>query len=231
MTIYDLKIAVYSFLENALGQKNVQQLYLRRSIKIYRHKGLIFIHIPKSAGTTVANEVLGRRAGHFTAEEICNEIGFEEFNSMFSFSVVRNPYDRLVSAYHYARQGGGSEGAIKKLKVYSSEAFNTFESFVKIWLVNQDIANAPIVFRPQYLFVCNGSNEVLVQYIAHAEHLDRLSDMLMKSVHLSTVFHQRNTTDRRYYTEYYSEELREMVYNLYLKDFEIFGYSPDLINE
>lgn len=228
MTVYDLKIVIYSFLETLFGQKNVQRIYLHRSIKLYREKGLLFIHIPKSAGTTVARSILGRRAGHFTASEILNEIGLEEFNSMFSFSVVRNPFDRLASAYHYARQGGGSEGSVRKLKAYNSEAFSSFQSFVKNWLVNQDLTQTPIIFRPQYLFVCNELDDVLVQYIAHAEELDELSDMLKKSVHISADFNQLNTTARRHYTEYYTEELSEIVYNLYRKDFELFGYSPDL---
>jgi hypothetical protein len=231
MTVYDFKIALYKFLENTLGQKYVHQLFLRRSVRMYRDKGLVFVHIPKSAGTTVANEVLGRRAGHFTAVEIADEMGLDDFSGLFSFTVVRNPYDRLVSAYHYARQGGGSEGSIRKLDVYNSPAFESFESFIHNWLIVQDLMQVPIVFRPQYLFVCNDNDEVLVQYIAHSEQLEELSDMLKKTVNLTTGFNQLNTTSRQHYSKYYTEELCKIVYELYRKDFEMFGYNSELIIE
>jgi hypothetical protein len=231
MTVFDLKIALYAFLESVLGQKRVQLLYAKRSINLYRKAGLIFIHIPKSAGTTVAHEVLGKRAGHFSAAELIDLMGWDEFHSFFSFTVVRNPYDRLVSAYHYARQGGGSKGSVRKLAAYGSEEFETFETFIRKWLVHQDVQSLPIIFRPQYQFVCNEQKEVLVHYVAHAEHLDELSDMLVKTVDLTTDFHQLNVTERKHYAAYYTDDLRKIVYDLYALDFEIFGYAPDLMND
>lgn len=92
--------------------------------------GLIFIHIPKSAGTSVASAVargLGiapdygglaeryarvtidgtplythqtEHAGHARASAVRTE-GREAFDRAFTFSVVRNPWDRLVSMWRF----------------------------------------------------------------------------------------------------------------------------------
>ena len=81
---------------------------------------LVFIHIPKCAGTTV-EKIIGtstpdeyfsswkniqkgklKTSQHFTYLELKNDldINWDEF---FVFSIVRNPYARFVSEYNYRR--------------------------------------------------------------------------------------------------------------------------------
>lgn len=66
-------------------------------------KKVIFIYIPKNAGTSVSS------IKEFKFFEIGHKPYFyyksrytEEWNHYFSFAITRNPWDRLVSSYEYA---------------------------------------------------------------------------------------------------------------------------------
>lgn len=63
---------------------------------------LIFIHIPKCAGRSVS-EIFNQRFDQFIARHYFDEYKrcWREYDK---FTIVRNPYDRLVSIYHYIQQ-------------------------------------------------------------------------------------------------------------------------------
>ena len=60
----------------------------------------IFVHINKTAGTSIEH-ALGLPFQHKTARQFINEIGLETWRTTFTFAVVRNPWDKVVSHYHY----------------------------------------------------------------------------------------------------------------------------------
>ena len=54
----------------------------------------LFVHIPKCAGTQL--ETLFKSYGHRSLIEVQRNYGLKKFNT---FTIVRNPYDRFISAY------------------------------------------------------------------------------------------------------------------------------------
>ena len=71
--------------------------------------GILFIHVPKTGGISVKRALYGdinRGHGHVRAITYRTKLGKNTFNNLFKLAVVRNTWDRLVSAYHYLSQGG-----------------------------------------------------------------------------------------------------------------------------
>jgi hypothetical protein len=77
---------------------------------ICRQRKLAFIHIPKTGGITIESvfgfgrteadlfgEMDGLELAHLTAEQMMKYV--PDFRDYFSFAIVRNPWERLVSEY------------------------------------------------------------------------------------------------------------------------------------
>lgn len=63
----------------------------------------IFIHIPKAAGTTVAHLLGLPASSHLTYRELIQTDFFQRHSQTPVFTVMRDPIDRFLSLYHYAR--------------------------------------------------------------------------------------------------------------------------------
>ena len=97
----------------------------------------IFIHIPKTAGVSLAKAIYGDVSfeGHrsFYFNSIALNIRNEEY---FSFTIVRNPFDRLYSAYNFLKKGGMNHHDSLAFKTHLLK-FNNFEDFVLNGLDNK----------------------------------------------------------------------------------------------
>lgn len=86
----------------------------------YKHN-CIFIHIPKTGGTSVEHAfgfdyaMLGDRK-HQTPQECIAEVGREIWDRYFKFTFIRNPWDRMVSWWMYTVHFSGNRERIETLE-------------------------------------------------------------------------------------------------------------------
>ena len=128
---FKLKALIY-WLLSFLPENIHSTIDILRRYSYWKKEKTIFIHIPKGAGVSVNQAIYGKPLGHFYAKDI-KRIYPKIFKKFFTFSVVRNPIDRLYSAYHFSIQGGTNVMGIKNYGYYiNNQDFNSFESFVTI---------------------------------------------------------------------------------------------------
>jgi hypothetical protein len=149
---------------------------------------------------------------HLTAEDAARIMGPGKFKSYFSFAVIRNPYDRMVSLYHDFRD---QRGAIR------SDNFADFlgSEFEARW-------SRDIHFRPQSFFLCRGQTVMLSSLYRYEDGLD--AALIAVSARTQTepvpLGHARKS-DRGAWQDYFADPaLRRIVETAYDEDFDLLGY-------
>lgn len=206
---------------------------LRRSIlvwsraPIWLEAGLVFIHVPRAAGTSINRALYGRFMGHARASDI-RKWGPRSLKALPCFAVTRNPWDRLVSSYRFACRGhgiGGYQAGVWRPQQYRIAEFASFESFVKNWLTKRDITTLDGIFQPQHVFICNSRGKVLVDHVGHVENLGPTYDFIRRHLgSMPTIERSNRSGELVDYKEFYTPELRQLVARIYKDDIELFGY-------
>jgi len=197
------------------------------SLKGFDDLKCIFVHIPKAAGISINRALFGNAGGShrsiFQYSLIYNELEFDEY---YKFSFVRNPWDRLLSAYLFLKEGGLHENDAnwgeKKLKQY-----NCFHDFVKNW-VNKSNIEKEIHFKPQYKFITlNG--KIAVDDVYKVENIHVNFSKICAKLDVVNNLQTLNKTKVKLenYKNYYNEETINIVGRVYKKDIELFDYSFD----
>jgi hypothetical protein len=113
----------------------------------------LFIHIPRTAGTSITRALYGNNLFMHHSASYFKAIDQEIFRSSFKFSVVRNPWDRLVSAYHLFKVGHGDMGKVWNAERYTAIRDMNFDQFVAEWLwPRRNRSSLDICFWPQTYF-------------------------------------------------------------------------------
>lgn len=193
-----------------------------------RHR-CIFVHIPKAAGISVGYALFGRHTGnHATVADYQLAFSRREFESFFTFTFVRNPWDRLLSAYHFLKNGGRNEEdrrwADAHLAVYAN-----FEAFVHGW-VNRENINSALHFIPQYRFITlPGRPGPQVDFVGCVETIEADFTRVRERVGSGAALTCDNKTAGRMgdFRSYYDDRTREIVAGVYREDIELLGYDFD----
>ena len=196
------------------------------SIQPMLERGCLFIHIPKCAGLAVSHALFGGLGGgHLPVAHYQLMLDASQYMRLFKFAVVRNPFDRLLSAYRFLASGG-LNARDAAWAAHTLPAYDGFSDFVERWLTPQRAAQA-LHFRPQVSFLrIPGRRRIEVDFIARQEHL--AEDFVRLCSHLGVghlPLERRNLsappdTD---YRHAYSDRAREIATAVYRDDLTLIG--------
>ena len=212
-----------------IGTPLERALLVRRRSPDWLRAGVVLIHVPKAAGTSLSEALYGRFLGHVRAADV-KRWAPREIVSLPFVAVTRNPWDRLVSAYRFAKRGAGiggrSPGAVWRSERYEVPEFESFERFLTEWLAKRNPRDLDYVFQPQCQFVCDGNGEVIVDHLGRFEDLPRTYSFLRTHAHdISNVDASNRSGEAIDYRTFYTPELAQVAASIYSDDINRFGYS------
>lgn len=209
---------------------------------------IVFIHIPRTSGSYIETELCKKyncildwpkpnlenlfglhkvnnnnyfTLQHLTLKEMLKyDFINKNIDDQFIFTVIRNPYDRILSIYRYG----------------FSKCFNTFDKFLdaieKLHLENYEysgiitenenfdyknmlsnISDIKYFFLPQYYYIADNSN-CKVNIIKY-EEIEKLNEILGINLKFNQKANKYNL----------SESQKNKIYEIYKIDFENFNFT------
>ena len=204
----------------------------------------IFVHVPKTGGTSLAlalesramkEDVMlgdtpkaskrrnrlkdlgtrGRLWKHSTLADIDGLISPDEIAQMFCFTMVRNPWDRMVSYYHWLQGQSFDHEVVGLAKTLG------FGEFLNTPQVSAGMQQIPYRY---YMTDATGVERAAL-YI-RLEHFEQDAEPLWEHLGFRLDLPHENASDRaRDYRTYYGESESRRVAELCREDIERFGYS------
>jgi len=169
------------------------------------------------------NGIIGGRMGgysrkfppHARLKRLKKIVGKEKFNEYFKFSVVRNPWDRIVSMYWWKHKN--KAGNFKEIKKHFNE-----------WITKDKIRIS--VKNDLELYTIEG--EFICDFYIRYENLDQgireVCDLLgIKDIDLGRLPKHKSGHRRlnKHYSEYYEPETAQIIEDEYSVIIDHFGYS------
>jgi hypothetical protein len=189
-----------------------------------RKKKCLFIHIPKCGGVSINNGLLKIQPGmgHLNAFDYLMALGKEEYNSLFRFTFVRNPWDRLVSGYFFMKQGGW-KGRDQKWFNDKIGYYESFDDFVKNWVTPKNVRRH-IIFTPQVEFIKIG-NRIELDFIGRCEEMEKDVKYIADYIGVDAKPTKENTSVRPFYQDVYTAGSRDIVAQVYREDIKKLKYE------
>jgi len=196
-----------------------------RTKLVIGNSNILFIHIPKCAGTSFSKALYGKQILHTTAKQYKKYFP-KSFDKLFKFTIIRSPIDRALSAYNFIKSCGSSDVSIDYKIIYKSKAFDNFENFVKIFLSKQENLYIDNIFRPQSDFIFE-NNEQILDYVGLVDNLEEVLMMLREKGYSVNLEHT-NRQERPFFSQSgISEELRKQIISIYHSDWELYKKIKD----
>lgn len=162
--------------------KDIGVFFRRRISPLIQEKRILFIHVPKNAGTSISRAIYGCSLGHKTAY-FYRQADATLFAEAVGFAVLRNPVDRFLSAFSFIQNGGGGEVTIEPGFAVILKNLKTIDSILDFLEKNMsDIYQMDHVLRPQSWYLMDNSGHLIVKNLfvlgLHNKELEELLSAL-----------------------------------------------------
>jgi len=167
-------------------------------------KKAVIINKPKNA--IKGGKILFRN--HIEAKKIKKLVGGRIFNNYFKIANIRNPWDLMVSAFHFKHKSKLDNFTIDELR-------KSFKIFSK-----------HSVYKYDHIIV---NNKFCMDYYVRFEHLHKDINTVLKKLNINHTVtklpHKKNSNRKIPYQEYYDAESKENVKLKNQKFIDFFDYK------
>jgi len=154
---------------------------------------------------------------HARAKEYKAVLGDDQYNKLITIAFIRNPYAKLVSAYHFTKSNPvfmWHRGTKKRLRRTLSYTLGVITSKLlpfSLWIYIYP-------YRSSSSYIQDSSGRCIVSYVGSTENLEEDLNKFLREVNIlgrdKAIKMQRlNTSNHNHYKQYYkSKWTRELAY-------------------
>lgn len=208
---------------------------------------VITIHIPKTAGTSVHQGLLengfsptflvskyswrnlkrklhhiNKPGKHAKGQEVKALVGDQEWENSFTFAFVRNPWDLMVSSYHWWLQKAPKFPSCRQ-DVETIRQLGSFSAFMDSHYGRKMINEYGGCF---FDWLSDGNQGIVVEFVGKLENLENDWSYISKRLDFTqpTLPHT-NKSQRRAYQDYYDSKTKKIIEQRFAWAIEHFDYS------
>ena len=181
----------------------------------------IFIHITKTGGVSVQQALKDDSVlchGHATASHVIGDIGKDVWDEHFTFGFVRNPWDRMVSLYHYR----------KGLKRTNASKFPKFDKWVEEFVSmpnKMHKSHYHVINGNQLHWLTNSDNKLLVNFVGQFESFEVDFQKVCKVIGVDRELPHFNKSKHTHYSEYFNDHTKGLIADHFDADIDYFDYK------
>lgn len=194
----------------------------------------IFIHIPRTAGTSIEYAIQGndqwnisRRRKHLIAST-AKKIYKEYWDDYFKFAFVRNPWSRMISLCKYGNfhpreynrtYGCDIQSGILNIGTYSEKFPTGYEIDPRTY--SADDKFKPAIPNAIYSNILNEELNFIGKFETLKSDCEFISEKIKKKIILSK---KQETSNHQHYTKYYTKEIKDDIHKMFEYDINRFDY-------
>ena len=162
---------------------------------------------------------------HMTAQEARSNFGNFIWSTIFTFTIVRNPWDRIYSLYLFRK---------KRQRIENNVSFRDYVISLQEAIVSNKLPTSLFSYPPHLYgsadFILDEDGEIMVDCVVKYENRNselkfvasRLGIPELGKLHVQGTSHNKAA---EHYSEAYDLEMKEIVATIYAKDIDLFNYQ------
>ena len=194
-------------------------MIINSKLKIYPS---IFVHIPKCGGSSIKEMLRDMNEKSDIHSKLKDDFYLLEKRNVnlkkyFVFTILRNPWDRVVSYYFFYKD------IIKKDELIANKAKKLdFSSWINYIATNQQKFK---FIHENYLDYLTFNNNVVLDYNMNFHNFDQECSFLKDLLAFKTNTLHLNKTNHEDYKSYYGEKEINLVKIMYQRDIDFFEFD------
>ena len=181
----------------------------------------VFIHINKNAGTSIGHAIGLPKKQHLTVKEVIEIVGRAQWERAFRFSIVRNPWDKVVSHYNHrikTNQTGMNDNPIP-FKDWVAATYGPVK--------DPRYYDQPKMFQPQVDWLKDAAGRIEIDFIGRFEDLGGTYRQIADRIGVTAELPHLNKSERSDYRASYDDATASIVGEWFREDLSRFEYAFD----